>query len=222
MRGSADWCETERSGWALAGVSGAEASAGGRVEGEEEELSVVWATKRAEQGWIDQRCEEDSVGRSRACARFKYRTEYGTSVNCAVFKRRAFRACFLRGAPARFPRSTWRHGYLACWQRRASSRPSVAVDNFQVGEHRISTLQPRVSRLESDGGTRRQESGSELTHLFLQQAVQFPLAVHYASSIRRIDDPDDRISLLKVVAPVRSERRLAADVPCISSSSARS
>jgi hypothetical protein len=184
-------------------------------------LSVVWATKRAEQGWIDQRCEEDSVGRSRACTRYKNRKHYGTSVNCAVFKRRAFRACFLRGAPARFPRSTWHRGYLACWQRRASSRPSVAVGNCQVAQCPLWSKQPPMPRLDSDTETRRQESGSVLTHLFLQQAVQLPLAVHHASSIRRIDDPDDRISLLKVVAPVRSERRLAANVPCVSSPSAR-
>lgn len=65
-------------------MSDAEASAGGRVDGEEKMSSLLgWATQRAEQGWIDQRCDEESVGRSRACARYKNRKHHGTSVNNA-------------------------------------------------------------------------------------------------------------------------------------------
>lgn len=42
----------------------------------------------------------------------------------------------------------------------------------------------------------------------------FP-AVIEARAIRRIDDPDDRVSRFKVVPPVRSETALAANVPFI-------
>lgn len=52
------------------------------------------------------------------------------------------------------------------------------------------------------------------SYLFLEKAVQFVSAVVNPQSIRRIDDPDQRIRLLKVVPPVRPQRFLAANVPC--------
>lgn len=52
------------------------------------------------------------------------------------------------------------------------------------------------------------------TYLFLQERVQFPLAVVHTCAVGRVDDPDDRVRLFEIVAPVRPERSLPANVPC--------
>lgn len=52
------------------------------------------------------------------------------------------------------------------------------------------------------------------THLFEEQLVQLALAVVHAGPVGRVDDPDDGVRLLEVVAPVRPQRGLPADVPC--------
>ena len=51
-------------------------------------------------------------------------------------------------------------------------------------------------------------------NLFLEQARQLLPAVVYPLAVRRIHHPHERVRLLKVVFPVRSQRLLPADVPC--------
>lgn len=51
------------------------------------------------------------------------------------------------------------------------------------------------------------------THFFEQQRMQFGLTVSNAEAIGAIHDPDQGVCFLKVVAPIRSNRLLAADVP---------
>ena len=44
--------------------------------------------------------------------------------------------------------------------------------------------------------------------------MQFLLAIFHAHAVTGVDDPDDGVSLLEVIAPVGAEGALAADVPC--------
>ena len=44
--------------------------------------------------------------------------------------------------------------------------------------------------------------------------MQLLLAVAHAHTVARVDDPDERIRLLEVIAPIGPQRPLAADVPC--------
>jgi hypothetical protein len=50
-------------------------------------------------------------------------------------------------------------------------------------------------------------------NLFKQQPRQLLPTVIYALTIRRVHHPDERVSLLEVVLPVRSQCLLAADIP---------
>lgn len=52
-----------------------------------------------------------------------------------------------------------------------------------------------------------------MTYIFLQQAVEFLFAVIHAHAVTGVDDPDEGVRGLEVVAPVRSESSLSADVP---------
>jgi len=49
--------------------------------------------------------------------------------------------------------------------------------------------------------------------LLLQQGVQLRAAVLQPEAVRRIDDPYEPVSLLEIIAPIRSNRFLPTDVP---------
>ena len=51
------------------------------------------------------------------------------------------------------------------------------------------------------------------TYIFLQEAVEFLFAILHAHTVARVDHPYQRVGLLEVIAPVRSERALPTDVP---------
>ena len=56
-----------------------------------------------------------------------------------------------------------------------------------------------------------------MAYVLEKQTVQLLLAVAHAHAVARVDDPDERVGLLEVVAPVGPQRALAADVPFSSS-----
>ncbi|KGQ12383.1 hypothetical protein BBAD15_g1886 [Beauveria bassiana D1-5] len=51
------------------------------------------------------------------------------------------------------------------------------------------------------------------TYLFLQEPVKLLSAVFDAQPVRRVDDPDQRVRLFKVVSPVRPQRLLPPESP---------
>ena len=51
-------------------------------------------------------------------------------------------------------------------------------------------------------------------HILAEQIKELVTAILHPHAIRRIDYPDDRVILLKVVAPVRPKRALPAYIPC--------
>ncbi len=57
--------------------------------------------------------------------------------------------------------------------------------------------------------------GQQHAHLLLQKAVQLLPAVVDAQPVGGIHYPDQGVGLLKVVAPVRPQRLLASDIPCV-------
>jgi len=62
-------------------------------------------------------------------------------------------------------------------------------------------------------GTRPEREYNGETHVFSEERVEFMFAVGHAHAVAGVDDPDERVGLLKVVPPVGPERALAADVP---------
>ena len=51
------------------------------------------------------------------------------------------------------------------------------------------------------------------THLLEQQPCKLVPAIAYSLAVGGIDHPDERVGLLEIVLPVRTQRLLAADVP---------
>lgn len=52
-------------------------------------------------------------------------------------------------------------------------------------------------------------------YLLEQQPCKLMLTIAYSLTVGGIDHPDERISLLEIILPVRAQRLLAADVPCV-------
>ena len=52
-----------------------------------------------------------------------------------------------------------------------------------------------------------------MTYVFEEKTVELFFTVLHAHPVTGVDDPDQRICLFKVVAPVRSQGALTADVP---------
>ena len=57
--------------------------------------------------------------------------------------------------------------------------------------------------------------GQPDAHLLLQKAMQLLPAIVDAQPVCGIHHPDQGVCLLKVVAPVRPQRLLASDIPCV-------
>ena len=60
---------------------------------------------------------------------------------------------------------------------------------------------------------REHQQGRPSKPLLLQQHVELCLAVLQACAICGVDDPNETVGLFKIIAPVRAQRRLPADVP---------
>ena len=45
--------------------------------------------------------------------------------------------------------------------------------------------------------------------------MEFLFTIFHSKTVHRVDDPDESVSLFKVVSPVRSERALSTDIPCV-------
>ncbi len=50
-------------------------------------------------------------------------------------------------------------------------------------------------------------------YILLEEAVELLFAILHAHAVSRVDDPDQGVSLLEIVPPVRAESALATDVP---------
>lgn len=114
------------------------------------------------------------------------------------------------------------HQHMVTLERRTpSGRPTL--DSSSPVMHPVtSVLLANTSRLAPESRLPIQSAqlargcghrASGLSHLFLEKAVQLLPAVVDTQPVGGVDHPDQRIRLLKVVAPVRPQRLLAADVP---------
>jgi len=72
---------------------------------------------------------------------------------------------------------------------------------------RLQVADCQVSCEERDGNP-------DETYILKQETMQFLFAVLHTHSVTRIDYPNYRIRLLKVVSPIWTERPLSADIPC--------
>lgn len=86
----------------------------------------------------------------------------------------------------------------------------MAPDPLQI--QRLQYLFPIHTPLDIGLVGKHQQTGARQP-LFLEETVEFLSAVLDPQPVRRVDDPDQRVGLFKVVAPVRAEGLLAAYVP---------
>jgi len=46
--------------------------------------------------------------------------------------------------------------------------------------------------------------------------VELFFTIFHSKTVPRVDDPDESVSLFKVVSPVRTKRALSTNIPCVS------
>lgn len=52
-----------------------------------------------------------------------------------------------------------------------------------------------------------------MPYILLEEAVELLLAILHAHAVSRVDHPDQRVGLLKIVPPIWTESPLTTDIP---------
>lgn len=185
-----------RCGVAANDVEGVEVSEEDGAGGRGEETAKEEEEKRAEQGCIEQWWEVERVARSRACKKRGERHQVGTE----GFSRRG------EGEQNDHLRTS----------KISSTLMALPISCLFAKTSKLAPIrrcQGKVRSIQQRRRTRKVKEEEKKTNLLLQQVVQLLLAVSYPRPVRRVDDPDYRVRLLEVVAPVRPQRGLSANVP---------